>query len=37
MLKTGVLSLVVSIALSYIVYLYVEIPAAKLKKRFSTH
>ena len=37
MYSTGALSLVISIGLSYIVYLYVEIPAAKLKKRFSTH
>ena len=37
MYSTGVWSLFISVVLSYAVYLYVEIPAAKLKKRFSTH
>lgn len=37
MLGIGVLSMVLSIGLSYAVYLLAEVPAAKLKQRFSTH
>lgn len=34
---TGVLSLSISLALSYAVYRFAEIPAAKIKKKFSSH
>jgi len=37
MLGTGVLSLVISVVLSYGIYRFAELPAAKLKKRFATH
>ena len=37
MLGTGVLSLLISIALAYAVYRLAEVPAAKIKKRFSSH
>ena len=34
---TSVLSLLISLAISYAVYRFAEVPAAKLKKRFSSH
>ena len=37
MLGIGVASLVISLALSYAIYVLAEVPAAKLKKKFVTH
>jgi len=36
-LVIGVLSLIISLALSYAIYIYAEVPAAKLKKKFVAH
>jgi len=37
LVATSILSLLISLAISYAVYRYAEVPAAKLKKRFSSH
>jgi peptidoglycan/LPS O-acetylase OafA/YrhL len=37
MVGTSILSLLISLAISYGVYRFAEVPAAKLKKRFSAH
>jgi len=37
LLGTGLASLLISLALSYAIYVFAEVPAAKLKKKFATH
>lgn len=37
LLESGLLSLLISVALAYAIYRFVEIPAAQLKQKFSSH
>jgi peptidoglycan/LPS O-acetylase OafA/YrhL len=37
LIGTAVLSMLISVAISYAVYRFAEVPAAKLKKKFSSH
>ena len=37
LIATSILSLLISLAISYGIYRFAEVPAAKLKKRFASH